>query len=174
MNRTRTCLLAAGLLLVALPVYGQVPSGSWRVLPNAPVHVDRHEDVVFVSPTTGWVVNHTGEIFNTTNGGQTWTRQLLAKTRSGLEVLFRSVAFANERVGWAGTLTDSNVLYETRNGGQSWQDISNRISGAAMVGICALWAASDQVIYGTSVVLPKPGGPNIKVWSSGSFRSKAA
>ena len=71
MNHTKVCLLAAGLLLVALPVYGQAPPSGWRVLPNAPVPGYRHEDVVFVSPTTGWVVNFNGEIFNTTNGGQT-------------------------------------------------------------------------------------------------------
>ena len=71
-----------------------------------------------------WVVNFEGEIFNTTDGGQTWTRQLLEQTRSGDPVQFRSVAFANENAGWAGSLAEDHVLYETRDGGQTWQDIT--------------------------------------------------
>ena len=150
MNRTRACLLAAALLLVALPVYGQTMSGDWTILPNAPVQDRRHEDVVFVTPTTGWVINFSGEIYKTTDGGQTWALQISAKTRSGDAVQFRSVAFANEQRGWAGSLTDGggHILYETRDGGQTWDDITSRISGPAMAGICGLWAASDQVIYG--------------------------
>ena len=103
MKRTRACLLAAGLLLVALPVYGQTPAppSGWTILPNAPARdgTRRHEDVVFVTPSTGWIVNLSGEIFKTTDGGDTWTRQLLAQTRDGEPVQFRSVAFANEQIG---------------------------------------------------------------------------
>lgn len=63
-------------------------------------------------------------------------------------VQFRSVAFANENVGWAGSLTEDYVLYETRDGGQTWQDITNRIMGADIPGICGLWVASENIIYG--------------------------
>jgi len=150
MNVTFARFLAGGLLLFAIPVYGQDPAASWTVLPGAPIQVKigRHEDVSFVSPVTGWVVNFSGEIFKTTNGGQTWARQLLAQTRTGDEVEFRSVGFANEQLGWVGSLTEGHVLYETRDGGQTWQNISNKITGADVAGLCGLWVVNEEVIYG--------------------------
>ena len=74
MNVTLARFLAGGLLLFAIPVYGQDPAASWTLLPGSPIQVKigRHEDVTFVSPVTGWVVNFSGEIFKTANGGQTW------------------------------------------------------------------------------------------------------
>ena len=74
MNVTLARFLAGGLLLLAIPVYGQDPAVSWTAIPGAPISQsnDRHEDVSFVSPVTGWVVNFDGEIFKTANGGQTW------------------------------------------------------------------------------------------------------
>ena len=93
MKWTRVFLLASGLFCLALPVYGQTPPGEWTILPNAPVSTDfgRFEDVFFVTPNVGWVVNLAGEIYNTLNGGQTWTRQLVAETRNGDPVRFRNI-----------------------------------------------------------------------------------
>ena len=151
MHRTKKFWLASGFLfLLALPAFSQTPPGEWTILPNAPVSRDvgRHEDITFVTPTIGWVVNFAGEIYNTLDGGQTWARQLVAQARTGGRVRFRSVAFANGQLGWAGSLTiGGHYLYETRDGGQTWQDITNRISGP-VEGICGLWAVNDQVIYG--------------------------
>lgn len=150
MNVTLARLLAGGLLLFTLPVYSQDPVSPWMLLPGSPRQADggRHEDVTFVSPTTGWVVNLSGEIFKTTDGGQTWTRRVVLQTRMGDPVWFRSVGFANEEVGWAGSLSEGHVLYETRDGGETWDDISHKITGAAMAGICGLWVVNEHVIYG--------------------------
>lgn len=151
MNVAVARLLAAGLLLFTLPASGQDPDASWTVLPGSPMpppDFNRHEDASFVSATTGWVVNLSGEVFKTTNGGQTWALQSAIKTRTGMPVQLRSVGFANEQVGWAGSLSEGHVLYETRDGGASWDDISHKITGAEVSGICGLWVVNENVIYG--------------------------
>ncbi len=150
MNVTLARVLAGGFLLFTLPVFGQDPAASWTALPGSPLQTGnrRHEDLSFVSATTGWVVNFNGEIYKTTDGGQTWTLQLMARTREGDDIEFRSVGFANEQVGWAGSLSEGHVLYETRDGGDTWQDISHKITGAEVAGICGLWVVNENVIYG--------------------------
>jgi len=51
-------------------------------------------------------------------------------------------------VGWIGVLRSETQLYETRDGGQSFQDITSRIQPAIRGGICSLFAVSEQVVYG--------------------------
>jgi len=150
MNVTLARVLAGGLLLFTLPVFGQDSAASWRAIQGSPLQADigRHEDISFVSSTMGWVVNFSGEIFKTTNGGQTWALQRVTQTRMGDPVQFRSVGFANEQLGWAGSFSEGHVLYETRDGGETWQDISHKITGAEVAGICGLWVVNENVIYG--------------------------
>lgn len=123
---------------------------TWSALPAAPMSPDRqrHDDVFFISRTTGWVVNTRGEIHGTNDGGATW-RQL--EYQQG--VLFRSVGFASATRGWAGNLNGFNTptpqrsLYETVDGGETWTNISARVTGPEPIGICGIWVQDAQTIF---------------------------
>jgi photosystem II stability/assembly factor-like uncharacterized protein len=133
-------LLLGALLLGHTAARAQ--DGTWVALPNAPtLGLARHDDVTFVDEDTGWVINFRCLIFHTNDGGDTWTQQYQNGPR------FRSVGFANDQVGWVGSLDAHQVLYETRDGGQTWSNITNRISGVNPGGICGLWVVNDQVVY---------------------------
>ena len=138
-------MLIAALLCSCAAVLAQTPPG-WRTLPNAPV-VNRHNDAFFVNADTGWIVNGSGQIYNTVNGGAAWQLQFVRGTAH-----FRSVGFLNGREGWAGNVgagefgaTDTNVLYRTRNGGQSWQSFS-QFHGPAPAGMCGMHVVNDSTI----------------------------
>ena len=77
-------------------------SQTWQTL-NANTLSWRFEDMYFIDHNTGWVVDGGGQILNTSDGGQTWTQQYYNSNQ-----YFRSVEFANEQVGFAGTLANGN------------------------------------------------------------------
>ena len=151
-------LLPVFLLLILLPVVAlalaQATDGTWQTLTDAPEAPFRHDDAAFVTPSLGWVINTEGEIHKTTDGGATWTRQLDDEADLGYRVFFRSIGMATAQVGWAGNLGFTNrpvaehALFETRDGGTTWTDITGRIEGPRPGGICGLWVVSAQVAYG--------------------------
>jgi photosystem II stability/assembly factor-like uncharacterized protein len=62
-------------LLIAGAAHGQTNASSWRELPNAPVarQNERFDDVFFLNPLIGWVVNlPQSKIFKTIDGGESW------------------------------------------------------------------------------------------------------
>ncbi len=132
-------------------------SQSWSLLPNSPTAGFRHDDIYFLNADTGWVVNVDGYIYRTTDGGDSWTTQLYQPATS-----FRCVGFANANLGWAGNLgpgswsptTDTLPLYQTIDGGNSWQPITN-ITGPMAKGICGINVVNDSVVYAVGRV----GGP---------------
>lgn len=132
--------LAAALFLFIPP--GREAGAGWITLPNAPIAVgSRHDDICFVSPVWGWVVNGDGEIFRTTDGGESWERQLHMPG-----TYFRSCGFVNEQKGWAGTLDGNPLLYETTDSGVSWSPVTS-IEPPLPTGICGIWVVDDAVAY---------------------------
>ena len=114
---------------------------EWHTLPGSPVAA-RNDDIFFVNETTGWVVNSNGYIFRTTDGGTTWTQQFHGSS------YFRSVGFANENIGWAGTLDPQNILYSTKNGGAEWTPVTN-LSFPHPQRICGIFVVNENVMYGS-------------------------
>ena len=89
-----TLLVALGSLLC-----GHVLAQSdWTELTGAPT-VGRYNDVYFVTPETGWVVNGDGEIYRTTDSGETWYLQFRKASAH-----FRSVGFISKTRGFAGNV----------------------------------------------------------------------
>ncbi len=134
------------LILIALTVAvfaGPVLAQEWQLLPDSPMRNSRHEDVFFVNESTGWVVNLAGQIWNTTDGGDTWIQQL------DLEETLRSVTAVDEQKAWAGGFSSGANLWETTNGGATWENITSRISGAIPGGVCAMWTVDADVAYGS-------------------------
>jgi photosystem II stability/assembly factor-like uncharacterized protein len=140
------CLLTLLATSIGLPVSRPLaaqPSEwqAWEQSPGlgAPPNF-RLNDIFFSSPSTGWLVSRE-RVFKTSNGGESWEEQEVP----GL--LFRSVAFSNDSVGWVGTLNPDHVLYETRDGGSTWEDISSRIAPGPPPGICGFSVVDSTHIF---------------------------
>ena len=165
------CACALAALLLTLPARGQsVPLWDHVAsLPNSPA--GRYDDMAWLDPDRGWVVNLAGEIWHTDDGARSWTRQALRS-----DVRFRSVACRDypstatgKEVCWAGTVlsTDAGnsagMLWETRDGGEYWIDITHRISGTVPYGICGMVSVGSKAwavgaYYGEPTVLRSENG----------------
>ena len=75
-------------LLISVPLFAQI--GAWVELPNAPV-VSRFNDIEFLNENKGWAVNGWGQIYYTSDGGETWDLQF-----EDSETHFRSVGLFDE------------------------------------------------------------------------------
>ncbi len=123
--------------------FAQETDQNWELLNNSPFRLQRHDDIFFLDASTGWIANGFGRIYQTTDSGENWEELAFL---GGL--FFRSIGFANDSLGWVGSLTTEEVLLETRDGGRTWENITSRISGPAPTGICGLSVINEQVIYG--------------------------
>ncbi len=113
----------------------------------------RINDLFFLDPNTGFAVNGRGQINKTTDGGNSWTRQL----NIGTYTHFRSVGFFDSLNGFAGALgwgdpnntaaRDTAILYKTTNGGTTWIPEPQLTSGTIERGFCGMHVFNDSVIY---------------------------
>lgn len=128
-------------LLIALPF---AASGQgWTLLENSPFHGYRFEDAAFVSPERGWIVNGAGETYETQDGGDSWT------LRSQVSGYLRTTAFPSATRGWVGVLFNQNArLYETRDGGVTMVNVTDRIQPALGGGVCGLYALDETHVFG--------------------------
>ncbi|GMQ81014.1 MAG: hypothetical protein BMS9Abin05_0444 [Rhodothermia bacterium] len=138
-------------LLFTTESSAQAVEGRWRVLSEGPEANRRHDDVAFINESEGWIVNLEGKVYGTKDGGSSW--ELL---HNNLFVGFRSVAFANDRIGYLGTLSPGSVLLQTFDGGRNWINLTDRIKGTTPQSICGLWAVDENTIYGVGAFF---GGP---------------
>jgi photosystem II stability/assembly factor-like uncharacterized protein len=75
----------------------------------------RARDIYFIDDTTGWMVGSKGTIASSTDGGNTWTGQLVDSCD------FRDVQFLDESNGWlAGK---DGALFNTGDGGSTWSKV---------------------------------------------------
>ena len=152
-------LCAVLLSFAAVIVHAQTP--VWTVFPNSP-HSQvtfRNDDISFVDQTNGWSARGSDGLYRTTNCGQSWfsitPTNSLPKTAH-----FRSIGFVSTTRGWAGnlgpgsydnTVTDSNMLYQTFDGGTTWS-VVQAINDSDMRGFCAMHIPDAQHIYGVGRV----------------------
>ena len=132
----------------------------WRALPNAPgPTASRYDDIVFLNTSLGWVINGTGKIYRTTDGGESWDLQL-----DQPETYWRAIGFADSLRGWAGNfglieqiprVTDTNMLYQTVNGGKTWTPVLN-IPDPKPEGICGIRVVNDSVVYAVGRIFGAP------------------
>ena len=80
----------------------------------------RIASVHFLDAEYAWAAGSGGSIYHTTDGGQTWERQLGEAERND----FREVLFYDDKNGWIAG--DSGILLETQDGGQTWESLSSR------------------------------------------------
>jgi photosystem II stability/assembly factor-like uncharacterized protein len=120
---------------------------DWATLPNAPFGT-RINDAFFVNPDTGWIVNGEGNIWRTTNGGNSFDIQFQKNTAH-----FRSVGFLNPQIGFAGNVgpgefsaTDTSILYKTTNAGVNWFPFNN-FTGPKPAGLCGMYVFNDSTVF---------------------------
>lgn len=114
---------------------------NWKALASPPSTTGRYDDVFFLNENLGWAARGgNGTVFKTTNGGTTWTEQIVS-TQTGQ--YFRNIEFLNENVGFVGTL--NNNFYKTTNGGATWSKVNIVPSLPA---ICGLDAVGTSTVYG--------------------------
>jgi photosystem II stability/assembly factor-like uncharacterized protein len=139
--KTKLILL---LFFAILESYSQ----TWQILPSVAVTQGRYEDLWFIDVHTGWVVENGGQkrILKTTNGGETFFQQFQLTEIDSMSFGFRSVAFNNPQLGWAGST--SGLLLRTTNGGTNWLRIDTIISPPP-IGFCDISVVGDSVFYGS-------------------------
>ena len=136
------------LLLLCNVLYAQK---AWRTLPNAPNFIgpfSKLDDVHFINENTGWTIRATGDVFKTTDGGETW------ETQANLGEFLRCVKFANDKVGYIGSLQgvfggpgSVSRIFKTIDGGSTWTDLTSAISPAP-IGVCGISVVNEKTVYG--------------------------
>jgi len=123
------------------PYEHAVLASTWTKLANGPTVSGgaKQDDVFFLDAMNGWVASGPqSALYKTTNGGDTWTK---AFTHTG--TYFRAIAVTDAMHGFAGnigaglssSITDTNILYATSDGGANWAPVTT-ITGAPASGVC--------------------------------------
>lgn len=119
---------------------------EWRTLASPP-QSGRYNDVYFVNPDVGWVVNAEAQAWKTEDGGSSWRRQLQRTS-----ALFRSVGFISPERGWVGNIgaggfgtTETTVLFETGDGGESWSPV-DAFMGPRPRGVCGMNVVDEATV----------------------------
>ena len=133
------------------------PQAKWTKTPYNPVPASRINDGFFLTTTIGWVVNGVGQIRRTTDAGNTWVKQFDHSSTH-----FRSVSFFDSLNGFAGALgwgdsenpaaTDTNIVYQTTNGGATWSPFIPLSSSKIRRGLCGQCIINDSVLVGVGRV----------------------
>lgn len=124
----------------------------WVKVPGAPTVGGgaKQDDIYFPSPMHGYAVSGPASaIYETKDAGATWQKVF---THAG--TYFRSVLFVDDMHGFASNLgplpmtgiTDTNVLYETKDGGATWNAVTS-ITGPMPQGICNQTKVDAQHLF---------------------------
>lgn len=70
-------------------------------------------NVFCLSPQEAWVIGYYGNVFHTTDGGRSWTRQ-----ETGVEAALYGIHFVDQQRGWV--CGSFGALLATQDGGQTW------------------------------------------------------
>ncbi|HEX4080931.1 MAG TPA: hypothetical protein VHX61_18870, partial [Rhizomicrobium sp.] len=93
------------------------PSNTWTLLANLPgstVH-----DVAFASPTVGYAAAELGQVWETTDGGTSWTEIL----NRGFPYYYYGIAVHGQKIVASGFDDDNSeaILSESDDGGTTWK-----------------------------------------------------
>ncbi|HTB32711.1 MAG TPA: hypothetical protein VK808_11825 [Bacteroidia bacterium] len=126
-----------------------VSAQQWYLLPNSPAQTFRHDDLYFINRDTGWVVNVSGQVWNTKDGGNSWTKLINQQSSFRCVGFFDSIHGCIGNLGpgnWAPT-NDTNPIYYTSDGARTLT--LPTIIGPKPTGICGLSVVNDTTIMAT-------------------------
>ncbi len=135
------------------PLEAAVRENDWVKLDGAPSVGGgaKQDDIFFVNGSTGFVASGPNEaIFSTEDAGETWQEVF-----NSPGTYFRAVLFTSEQHGFAGnigsglapSISDDTLVYETLDGGATWEPVTT-ITGSPAKGICNFSAADEDNIFG--------------------------
>lgn len=146
---------------------------QWALLPNSPVATSRTDDIWFFDEQTGWLVNSSGYVCKTEDGGNGWIPKFFLYPNLPSMPYLRCMGWANRQIGWFGSVTNisvdaikkpsqylSTLLHHTTDGGETWSAVENLPEGSP-AGICGFYAVNEQVAYGSGTNDPGLPGPAI-------------
>lgn len=145
----------------------------WEVLPNSPVASSRTDDIWFFDELTGWLVNSSGYVCKTENGGANWTPKFFLAPNLPSKPYLRCMGWSNRQYGWFGSVTGigdatleypsqyiKTLLHRTTDGGETWSAVQN-LPEDSPAGICGFYAVNEKVVYGSGTNDPGLPGPAI-------------
>ena len=145
----------------------QVPStvtNPWKTLtlPSEAIF----SDIAFTSdPDRGWLVGTQATLFETTDGGETWSQKSL--NLGDEKVTLEAVSFDGDE-GWV--VGQPSILLHTEDGGDSWSRVllSSKLPGAPL-DIIALGKSSAEMVTNLGAIYKtEDGGKNWKALVEGS------
>lgn len=129
---------------------------------NAPTATSRTDDIWFADADRGWAVNSNGHILHTSDGGSSWDQQFSAGG-----VYLRCVGFANDRVGWVGSLEQEHPLLHTTDGGATWKHAGN-LPTTRPPSVCGLCVVDENVVYAAGSNMPEEANAIIRTLDGGA------
>ena len=119
---------------------------GWETL-HTEQYPNKRDDIIFLDHQTGFYGTGKGQLYRTDDGGRTWH---LAWQHDG--TFIRSLGFIDRKRGFLGNLgvglggvTDTAPLYETADGGVTWQPVG--LAGTAMGGVCSIDILRARAIF---------------------------
>lgn len=135
------------------PLEAVVKANDWVKLAGGPMVGGgaKQDDIFFLDASTGFAASGPkSQILKTTDGGVTWSPSF---THVG--TYFRAVLFLDPQHGFAGNLgaglapsiDDATLIYETKDGGGTWDPVTS-ITGAEAKGLCNFTAIDSTHVVG--------------------------
>ena len=141
-------IFAAAALVSTAGGSAQQPAGApvWRTL-TTEAYRGKRDDVSFADAAHGWYGTGKGDLFATSDGGESWTK---VASRPG--TFIRALGFVDAKTGFIGNVgdyypgvTDTVPLYRTDDGGRSWTPVD--LGGATVPGVCAIDVLRTERIF---------------------------
>ncbi len=132
---------------------GQVSATlSWHKTPSGRAS-SRFDDVFFINRQVGWTVNSNAQVMFTQDSAVSWTVLADIEDVNDNPIYLRCVQFANENIGFLGTLSAAMRLYKTIDGGSTWTPQPD-LPAEAPLKVCGLTVVNENVVYGTGTNEP--------------------
>lgn len=159
---------------MSTPTLAPATQYQWQLLQNSPVANSRTDDIWFFDELTGWLVNSSGYVCKTEDGGENWTPKFFLAPNLPSFPYLRCMSWANRQIGWFGAVTGIGdvssitspsqfiriLLHHTTDGGETWRPVENLPEGSP-AGICGFHAVNERVAYGSGTNDPGLPGPGI-------------